>query len=204
MPGGVPDFEFDGAGREGAFLGEEGGCLGRRGQSVGVWGKGRGGSECGGWEEVVGDVPPMVGSLFSWKSLLTKRRTREDWVGRKWLAGWSERRQQEQAACSATGSSSKFHVRLAYLSHCSLAEQHELDATARLRRRRRCVCHRSWIFGSGKSIDAPACGSESCLGALRKAVRWFGAQSEMSEYGWSVIPWSLALRCAAADNGRLT
>ena len=24
------------------------------------------------------DVPPMVGSLFSWKSLLTKRRTRDD------------------------------------------------------------------------------------------------------------------------------
>ena len=25
------------------------------------------------------NAPPMVGSLFSWKSLLTKRRTRDDW-----------------------------------------------------------------------------------------------------------------------------
>lgn len=27
-----------------------------------------------------GCVPPMVGSLFSWNSLLTNRRTREDYV----------------------------------------------------------------------------------------------------------------------------
>ena len=30
-------------------------------------------------DRVVVYVPPMVGSLFSWKSLLTKRMTREDW-----------------------------------------------------------------------------------------------------------------------------
>lgn len=31
-----------------------------------------------GWGKGQEDAPPMVGSLFSWKSLLTKRRTSED------------------------------------------------------------------------------------------------------------------------------
>ena len=42
LPGGVPDFEFDGAGWEGAFLGEEGGCLGGKGTVSGGLGKGEG------------------------------------------------------------------------------------------------------------------------------------------------------------------
>lgn len=48
--------------------------VGRKG-IVRVAGRGKGtGMKMG------GRVPPMVGSLFSWNSLLTNRRTREDCV----------------------------------------------------------------------------------------------------------------------------
>jgi hypothetical protein len=43
LPGGIPNLEFDGAGREGAFLGEEGGCRCRRGRVSGWFWAGGGG-----------------------------------------------------------------------------------------------------------------------------------------------------------------
>ena len=45
------------------------------------------------------NVPPMVGSLFSWKSLLTKRRTRDDCNAQQtvWLAGDYEHEHEHTA-----------------------------------------------------------------------------------------------------------
>lgn len=74
MARGVPDFEFDGSGGEITFLGKEGG-----------WGILL---VLDTYEALVRSlvvetrvyIPPIVGSLFSWKSLLTKRITREDYT----------------------------------------------------------------------------------------------------------------------------
>ena len=75
MACGVPYFEFDGSVREVGFLSEEGG-----------WGS-KGVSDV--MKELVNSIqcrsrgrssPPMVGSLFSWKSLFTNLRTSDDWM----------------------------------------------------------------------------------------------------------------------------
>ena len=62
------------------------------------------------------DSPPIVGSLFSWKSLLTNRRTRED-------CGDGVRHDGIVGCGDA----------LAYLSYGSLSEEDQLDAAGRLR-----------------------------------------------------------------------
>lgn len=68
----------------------------------------------------------MVGSLFSWKSLFTKRRTSEDWrdaIGQRVIrVGAGE-------------------PRAPYFAYGGLAEQHEFDTAARLRWRGCAIGH---------------------------------------------------------------
>jgi hypothetical protein len=61
------------------------------------------------------DLPPIVGSLFSWKSLLTKRRTRDDC--RQRLVSFHVRRRW------------RFGV-ITDLADSSFTEQYQLDAAA--------------------------------------------------------------------------
>ena len=61
-------------------------------------------------------IPPIVGSLFSWKSLLTKRITSEDCDKVSFML-------------------SNESPRATYLSDCCFAEQDQLDAAARFRLR---------------------------------------------------------------------
>lgn len=66
---GIPDFKLDRSRGEVAFLREEGGFDGMLARLQLLYIVGNLETE---------DIPPIVGSLFSWKSLLTKRMTRED------------------------------------------------------------------------------------------------------------------------------
>ena len=62
-------------------------------------------------------LPPIVGSLFSWKSLLTNRRTREDC--------------KQRMLSSAINSGTTVGGQL-YLAYGGLSQQYKLDAATRL------------------------------------------------------------------------
>ena len=85
LAGSIPDLELDGPVREVAFLREKGSCAIETCQWADDSVRDDIGARLpyttrilGGGSREDGYVPPMVGSLFSWKSLLTKRSTRED------------------------------------------------------------------------------------------------------------------------------
>jgi hypothetical protein len=69
-----PDLKLDGSCEEIAFLGQEGRCGWKVSDTVVIVH----GPQIRKLKRMV-DVPPIVGSLFSWKSLLTNRRTSEDY-----------------------------------------------------------------------------------------------------------------------------
>ena len=70
-------------------------------------------------------VPPMVGSLFSWKSLLTNRNTSDDYFK---TTNQHKLAYNSGYPCETVEADSK-----RYLSNSSLSQKHQLDATARLR-----------------------------------------------------------------------
>lgn len=84
LAGGIPYLELDCTGRQGAFLGQEGSCLrvGVRQLDTQQAALLR--------EKTAAGLPPIVGSLFSWKSLFTNRRTRDDYLDDDNLVSWRD------------------------------------------------------------------------------------------------------------------
>lgn len=72
LTGGIPDLKLDRSGREVAFLCQESGCKSMRYQYMVV------AADKTRERELRQHIPPIVGSLFSWKSLLTNRKTSDD------------------------------------------------------------------------------------------------------------------------------
>lgn len=97
----VPDLEFDSPGWEIAFLCKKSSCCDESQPSYDPL------------HLRLEPVPPIVGSLFSWKSLFTNRRTSEDYT------------EVSTASMSVYGDGR-------YLSYRCLAQKNQLDTAARL------------------------------------------------------------------------